>query len=75
MKIKAFGRAADEGATAHYADAAYYSQTYSDREHDVEYYVRLARRLRGPVLEYGIGNGRVALPIAQAGVAVTGIDL
>jgi SAM-dependent methyltransferase len=27
------------------------------------------------VLEYGIGNGRVALPIARAGVEVTGIDL
>jgi SAM-dependent methyltransferase len=27
------------------------------------------------VLEYGIGNGRVALAIAKAGVQVTGIDL
>lgn len=27
------------------------------------------------VLEYGIGNGRIALPLARAGVSVTGIDL
>ncbi len=29
---------------------------------------------RGRVLEHGIGNGRVALPMARAGVEVTGID-
>lgn len=29
----------------------------------------------GEVLEYGIGNGRIALPIARQGVRVTGIDL
>ncbi len=75
MKIKAFGRAGDEGATAHYDDPLYYTKTYKDRDHDVDYYVRLARRSRGPVLEYGVGNGRIALPIARAGVQVTGIDL
>jgi SAM-dependent methyltransferase len=26
------------------------------------------------VLEYGIGNGRIAIPIARAGTAVTGVD-
>jgi len=30
--------------------------------------------LGGPVLEYGIGTGRIALPLARAGIAVTGID-
>ncbi len=37
--------------------------------------MELARRSKGPVLEYGVGNGRVALPIARQGVAITGIDL
>ena len=74
-KLKSLGRAGDAGATEHYADAAYYTKTYRDRRHDVDYYVKLARRLRGPVLEYGVGNGRIAIPIAQAGVHVTGIDL
>ncbi len=38
------------------------------------YYVELARRSRGPVLEYGIGNGRVAIPMARHGVEVVGVD-
>lgn len=29
---------------------------------------------RGAVLEHGTGNGRIALPIARAGVEITGID-
>lgn len=74
-KIKSLGRVGDAGATEHYADPAYYTKTYKDRTHDVEYYVKRARRSKGPVLEYGIGNGRVALAIARAGIAVTGIDL
>jgi SAM-dependent methyltransferase len=75
MRIKSLGRAGDAGATEHYADPSYYTKTYKARTHDVEYYAKLARRLKGPVLEYGIGNGRVALAIAKAGVHVTGIDL
>jgi 2-polyprenyl-3-methyl-5-hydroxy-6-metoxy-1,4-benzoquinol methylase len=75
MKIKSLGRAGDAGATEHYADASYYTKTYKERTHDVEYYVKRARRSKGPVLEYGIGNGRVALAIAKAGISVTGIDL
>lgn len=34
----------------------------------------LARDLDGPVLELGIGSGRVALPLAALGVEVHGID-
>lgn len=29
----------------------------------------------GPVLEFGIGTGRVAIPLAARGIGVTGIDL
>jgi SAM-dependent methyltransferase len=64
----------EAGAVAHYEDAAYYTSTYARRIDDVAYYVALARRARGPVLEYGIGNGRIALPIARHGVEVVGID-
>jgi SAM-dependent methyltransferase len=41
---------------------------------DVAYYVELARKARGAVLEYGIGNGRIALPMARAGARVVGLD-
>lgn len=74
-RIQSLGHAGDAGATQHYDDPAYYTKTYKARTHDVEYYVKLARRSKGPVLEYGVGNGRVALPIARAGVEVVGIDL
>lgn len=69
-----FGHAEDAGATAHYEDAAYYDQAYRSRRDDIAYYVRLGRLLGGPVLEYGIGTGRIALPLARAGIEVVGVD-
>jgi SAM-dependent methyltransferase len=62
------------GSRAHYEDAAYYTSTYRRRIDDVLYYATLATESGGPVLEYGVGNGRVALPIARHGVELTGID-
>jgi SAM-dependent methyltransferase len=62
------------GSLAHYEDPKYYAATYARRIEDVTYYVTLAASAGGPVLEYGIGNGRIALPIARHGVDVTGID-
>jgi SAM-dependent methyltransferase len=41
---------------------------------DIEFYVEEARRSGGPVLELGIGTGRVALPVAAAGIRVIGVD-
>jgi SAM-dependent methyltransferase len=41
---------------------------------DVDFYVAEARKAGGPVVELGIGTGRIAVPTAQAGVAVIGVD-
>jgi ubiquinone/menaquinone biosynthesis C-methylase UbiE len=41
---------------------------------DVAFYERLAREAGGPVLELACGTGRVALPLAEAGLDVTGVD-
>lgn len=42
---------------------------------DVEFYVSLARDSDGPLVELGVGTGRVAVPVAQAtGRRVIGID-
>ena len=42
---------------------------------DIPFYVGLARDARGPLAELGVGNGRVAIPVAQAtGRRVIGID-
>ena len=67
-------RELEAGSRAHYEDAAYYASLYKKRIDDVQFYVDLARKHGGPVLEYGIGNGRIALPVARHGVDVVGID-
>ena len=36
---------------------------------DVPFYVGLARDADGPLVELAVGNGRVAIPVAQARVA------
>jgi Methyltransferase domain len=41
---------------------------------DVAFYVEEARRSGGPVVELGVGTGRIAVPIARAGIDVIGID-
>jgi SAM-dependent methyltransferase len=41
---------------------------------DVDFYVQSARESGGPVLELGCGTGRVLIPTARAGLAVTGLD-
>lgn len=65
----------EAGSDAHYDDPRYYASTYASRRDDVDYYVTLAvDRTSGPVLEYGCGNGRILLPMAQSGLSVTGID-
>jgi SAM-dependent methyltransferase len=41
---------------------------------DVGFYVEEAVASRGPVVELGVGTGRIAVPVAEAGVPVIGID-
>lgn len=67
--------ALEAGSAAHYEHPAYYTKTYRNRLDDVRFYVDLAAVNGGPVLEYGCGNGRIAIPIARAGVEIAGIDL
>src|SRR3954470_24312656 len=58
------------------AFAARYDEWSAEMTADVAYYVELARESNGPVVELAIGNGRVAIPVAQAiGRPVIGIDI
>jgi SAM-dependent methyltransferase len=41
---------------------------------DIGFYVDEAVRSGGPVLELGVGTGRIAIPTAAAGIAVVGVD-
>jgi SAM-dependent methyltransferase len=70
----AVDRELEIGSLAHYSDADYYTSSYRRRIDDVQFYVGLAQRFGGPVLEYGIGNGRIALPMARHGIDVVGVD-
>jgi SAM-dependent methyltransferase len=41
---------------------------------DVSFYLERARRSGGPVVELGVGTGRIAIPLAADGVEVIGVD-
>jgi SAM-dependent methyltransferase len=45
-----------------------------DFSDDLLFYENIARRADGPLLEIGLGAGRVAVPLARAGFEVWGID-
>ena len=58
------------------AFAADYEQWATVMTEDIPFYVELAREADGPVVELAVGNGRVAIPVAEAtGKAVLGIDI
>lgn len=47
---------------------------YHARRGDVKLYVDFAVESRGPVLELGCGTGRILIPVAKAGINITGLD-
>jgi SAM-dependent methyltransferase len=58
------------------AFAAFYDEWASVMTEDVAFYVELARETEGPLVELGVGNGRVAIPVArETGRRVIGIDV
>ena len=53
-------------------------QTYDLEDNDdtgIAFYTALAQETGGPVLELACGTGRVSIPIARRGFAVTGLDI
>jgi SAM-dependent methyltransferase len=55
--------------------ARLYDLDLGDDAGDLDLYLALAQRTGGPILELAVGTGRLAVPIAAAGYAVTGVDL
>lgn len=55
--------------------ARFYDFEYGDYQEDVEFYVNFARRTGSPILDAACGTGRVLVPLAKAGFAVTGLDV
>lgn len=51
-----------------------YDTVYVSRQ-DIDFFVEMAERCGGPVLEVGCGTGRVLIPTARAGHRIVGMDL
>lgn len=54
--------------------APYYEALTGDFRGDVPMYLEMARRHEGRILELACGTGRVAIPLAEAGATVVGLD-
>ncbi|MBN1541166.1 class I SAM-dependent methyltransferase [candidate division KSB1 bacterium] len=54
--------------------ARFYDREYAQKADDLAFYLDVAARAEGPILEIGVGTGRVALPLVAAGHPVVGID-
>src|SRR5512146_995638 len=55
--------------------ARLYDLDLVDDPGDLDLYLALAGRADGPILELAVGTGRLAIPLAEAGYRVTGVDL
>jgi SAM-dependent methyltransferase len=60
--------------TSYDSIAALYDPWSRSVTEDVDFYVAEARKAGGPVVELGVGTGRIAVPTARAGIAVIGVD-
>jgi SAM-dependent methyltransferase len=55
--------------------ARYYDMDVADEADDIAMYLALAEGSDGPILELAAGSGRIAVPLAEAGHRVVGVDL
>ena len=55
--------------------ARLYDLDLVDDPGDLDLYLALAERADGPILELAVGTGRLAIPLAEAGHLVTGVDI
>lgn len=55
--------------------AQFYDLDTEEIQDDLPFWVSLARRTGGPVLEVACGTGRVLVPVAAAGFDVVGVDV
>ena len=67
-------RAGQSTAAAGAEIARYYDLDLADDPGDVEMYLALAAQRGGAILELCAGSGRIAVPLAAAGHAVTAVD-
>lgn len=64
----------EAGLSAYDSIAELYDPWSRSVTEDVGFYVAEARKAGGPVVELGVGTGRIAVPTAERGVRVIGVD-
>jgi SAM-dependent methyltransferase len=64
----------NRGVTLYDRIAAFYDPWSRSVVEDVGFYVDHALEAGSPVVELAVGTGRIAIPIAQAGISVIGVD-
>lgn len=64
----------DEHFSDLYLSGDHYDRLFNELNWDIPFWLEQANRYGGPILELACGTGRVAIPLAQAGYRVTGID-
>lgn len=52
-----------------------YDRVHTGLQGEAQYYINEANHAGGPVLELGVGSGRIAIPIAIAGTDIVGLDI
>jgi SAM-dependent methyltransferase len=65
---------AEAGLSAYDRIARLYDPWSASVVEDISFYVEEAVKSGGPVVELGVGTGRIAIPTAAAGVDVIGVD-
>jgi len=63
-----------DGTEIHW-DGKHYDADNSKYAVDIPFYLSEACKARGPVLEIACGTGRLTIPLAKAGIDVTGLDI
>ncbi|RKX27223.1 MAG: hypothetical protein DRP47_06865 [Candidatus Zixiibacteriota bacterium] len=58
-----------------YSDGRYYDLENEGLVKDISFYRKQAKRIGGPVLELACGTGRITIPLAEAGLKMTGLDI
>ncbi|MFY0545618.1 class I SAM-dependent methyltransferase [Brevibacillus sp. H7] len=58
-----------------YRWADYYDLTQRGVSGDIPFYLEMAQQAQGEILDLACGTGRISIPLAEAGLTVTGLDL
>jgi SAM-dependent methyltransferase len=58
-----------------YWDGCHYDADNTSVQADLPFYLKEAKKAKGPVLELACGTGRLTIPIACSGVDITGVDI